>query len=250
MALRICVSGISRTVGCSFLVRKGSRSRSTIRPPGPLPFTVFRSIPRSRASVRTRGDASLSSSGEAPPPLPSLSEGGGVGGGDPRKISFMSSSGSPITPIRVPDGTVVPSGIRILRSDPEANASRSMTALSVSISASTSPLSTRSPSAFRHFTTTPSSMESVSFGMITRLAIPLGPVQHLMHRRHHLVRVRDRGVLEVARVRHRDIPARDADDRAVEIIEHLAIQALGDLCAEPGKGPALFDDDDLTGFLG
>src|SRR2546422_5067085 len=165
-------------------------------------------------------------------------------------MSRMSSSDSPITPIRVPDGTVVPSGTRILRTVPDRTASRPITALSVSISASTSPLSTRSPSASRTFPTTPSSIESVSLGMITRLAIPLGPVQHLMHRRHHLVRVRDRGVLKVARVRHRDIPARDADDRAVQVIEHPAIQALGDLRAEPGKGPGLFDDDDLTGSLG
>src|SRR2546425_287681 len=100
-------------------------------------------------------------------------------------MSRMSSSDSPITPIRVPDGTVVPSGTRILRSVPDANASRSITALSVSISASTSPLSTRSPSAFRHFTTTPSSIESVSLGMITRLAMRLCPVQHLMRRGHH-----------------------------------------------------------------
>src|SRR5436309_5134866 len=165
-------------------------------------------------------------------------------------MSRMSSSTSPITPMRVPDGTVVPSGTRILRSVPDANASRSITALSVSISASTSPLSTRSPSAFRHFTTTPSSIESVSLGMITRLAIPLGPVQHLMHGFDDLRGVRDRGVLKVARVRHRDVPARDADDRAVQVIEHPVIQALSDLRAEPGKGPALFDDDDLTGFLG
>src|SRR3989441_5860044 len=164
-------------------------------------------------------------------------------------MSRMSSSDSPITPIRVPDGTVVPSGTRILRSVPDANASRSITALSVSISASTSPLSTRSPSAFRHFTTTPSSIESVSLGMITRLAMRLCPVQHLMRRGHHLVRVRDGGVLEVARVRHRGVPPGDADDRAVQEIEHPAIQALGDLRAEPGKGPALFDDDDLAGFL-
>src|SRR2546422_11538335 len=162
----------------------------------------------------------------------------------------MSSSGSPITPMRVPDGTVVPSGTRTLRTVPDRTASRPITALSVSISASTSPLSPRSPSAFRHFTTTPSSIESVSLGMITRLAIPLGPVQHLMHRRHHLVRVRDRGVLKVARVRHGGIPTGDADDRTVQVIEYPAIQALGDLRAEPGKGPALFDDDDLSGFLG
>src|SRR5439155_12022652 len=203
----------------------------------------------SRASVRTRGDASASAEGAAPPPFPSTSEGGGMGGGDPRKISFMSSSDSPITPIRVPDGTVVPSGTRILRSVPDANASRSITALSVSISASTSPLSTRSPSALRHFTTTPSSIESVSLGMITRLATSLSPCQYLTRRGHHLVHVRDGGVLEVARVRHRRVTPGDADARAVQVIEHPAIQALGDLRAEAGKGPALLNDDDLAGFL-
>src|SRR5712692_10184683 len=162
----------------------------------------------------------------------------------------MSSSGSPITPMRVPDGTVVPSGTRILRSVPEAKASRSMTALSVSISASTSPLSTRSPSVLRHFTTTPSSIESVSLGMITRLAMALVPVQHLMHRRHHLIHIRNRRVLKVPRIRHRYIAPGHAEDRPVQVIEDLAGQTLGNLRAEPRDGPAFLDDDHLAGLLG
>ena len=83
----------------------------------------------------------------------------------------MSSSGSAITAISAPALTVVPSLTSTRLSVPEANASRSITALSVSISAKTSPLPTTSPSRFFHFTTTPSSIVSVNFGMTTRLAI-------------------------------------------------------------------------------
>ena len=57
----------------------------------------------------------------------------------------MSSSGSAITPISDPTGALPPAGTRILRRTPAPRASISMLALSVSISASTSPTLTGSP---------------------------------------------------------------------------------------------------------
>src|SRR6185436_9552868 len=83
----------------------------------------------------------------------------------------ISSSAPPMTPINVPDITVAPFCTRILRRMPEAKASRSMMALSVSISASASPACTESPSRFFQARRTPSSIVSVNFGMTTRLAM-------------------------------------------------------------------------------
>jgi hypothetical protein len=59
----------------------------------------------------------------------------------------------------------VPAGTRILPSRPSSTASTSMVALSVSISAMTSPGVTSSPSDFSHFASLPSSMVGESAGI-------------------------------------------------------------------------------------
>jgi hypothetical protein len=87
----------------------------------------------------------------------------------------MSSAGSAITPIISPTGTVPPSSTTILRSTPAPKASISTFALSVSISAITSPPLTVSPSFFSHLMTLPVSMASDSFGMNTLVIMRCTP---------------------------------------------------------------------------
>ncbi len=66
----------------------------------------------------------------------------------------------------------VPSGTTILASVPSSMASYSMVALSVSISASTSPVLTGSPSFFSHLARLPFSMVGDSAGM--RILVGIG----------------------------------------------------------------------------
>ena len=82
----------------------------------------------------------------------------------------MSSSGAAITPMRVPTGTVSPSWTTILRRTPDPNASTSMFALSVSISATTSPWATGSPSRTFHSISRPSSIVGLSCAITTLVA--------------------------------------------------------------------------------
>src|SRR6185436_10131524 len=184
MAFRIWLSGWSVPADRLCVVGTGAfmTSCSTIRPPGPVPAMVERSMPLSAAIAFARGEAETRVSSL---PLGKVGVGpaaGGTVGIVPAPIDgaaviaslnawLMSSSAPPMTPIKVPDITVAPSWTRTLRRMPDAKASRSMMALSVSISASTSPASTGSPSRFFHARRTPSSIVSVNFGITTRLAI-------------------------------------------------------------------------------
>ena len=88
-------------------------------------------------------------------------------------IAEMSSSGFAITPIRLPTGALPPAGTRILRRTPAPRASISMLALSVSISASTSPTFTGSPSFLLHLTMVPSSMVGESLARTTFVTVIL-----------------------------------------------------------------------------
>ena len=79
----------------------------------------------------------------------------------------MSSPGSAITPMSAPTGALPPAGTRILRRTPAPSASISMLALSVSISAITSPTLMASPSFLLHLTIVPSSMVGESLASTT-----------------------------------------------------------------------------------
>ena len=70
----------------------------------------------------------------------------------------------------------VPSGTRILPSTPSSTASTSMVALSVSISAITSPARTASPSFFNHRASVPSVMVGDSAGIRMLVAIGYAPL--------------------------------------------------------------------------
>src|SRR6266480_891250 len=101
-----------------------------------------------------------------------------------------------------------------------------MLALSVSISTSSSPRLTSSPSDFSHLRIVPSSMESDRRGIETS-AIAGGYPSDVAKRCQHglddlrLVRVGD--LLERLGVRHRQVGAGDARDRRVEEVERLLL---------------------------
>src|SRR3954471_14362052 len=111
---------------------------------------------------------------------------GGVGGGCPGRCPWgagaadgfaaAADTSSP-SPARTAIGVLmatlsVPSATRILASTPSSIASTSMVALSVSISASTSPGFTGSPSLFSHFASLPCSMVGERAGI--RMSVAIG----------------------------------------------------------------------------
>jgi len=131
-----------------------STSALTTRPPGPLPVTVARSMPRSWAMARAIGEAFT----RASPPAggvggrvaaAGLSTSGAIsivaacsagdGGAGLAGAAATAPAPAPMIAIGWPIGTVSPSWTRICCSTPSSKASSSMVALSVSISASRSP---------------------------------------------------------------------------------------------------------------
>ncbi len=82
-----------------------------------------------------------------------------------------SSPGSPITARGLPISTSSPSAARSLSKTPSSKFSNSMVALSVSISAKISPLTTLSPTDLYHFTTVPTDMVSLSLGISMTILI-------------------------------------------------------------------------------
>ena len=89
--------------------------------------------------------------------------------------------------------SLVPSGTRILPSVPSSTASTSMVALSVSISAMTSPDLTASPSFLCHLARLPFSMVGESAGIKTSIGIDASPVGGLAGNPREIGRHRCRG---------------------------------------------------------
>ncbi len=161
----------------------------TIRPCGPVPLTVFKSIPEFCAILFASGDANTR--------LPDgVSETVGATFScldcalSTTTLSFFSSTGaafltgvaSPISSALSPSsnksaitsftGTFsVPSETRILPIVPSSTASTSIVALSVSISHKTSPDSTESPSDLSHLASVPSVIVGDSAGIVMFIGI-------------------------------------------------------------------------------
>jgi hypothetical protein len=106
----------------------------------------------------------------------------------------MSSLASAMTPISVPIGAFPPAWIRILRSTPLPCASISMLALSVSISARTSPCLTASPSFLVHLTMVPSSIVGESLARTTLLTVMMFAILSVLLRQGGHSRVNAMGV--------------------------------------------------------
>src|ERR1035437_2985245 len=114
----------------------------------------------------------------------------------------------------------LPSGTTILASVPSSTASTSIVALSVSISAITSPDLTLSPSFLSHLARLPFSIVGDSAGMRISVGMRLpsangyGGVDHFGDRG-------QREFFEIGRMRHRYVLPRDARDSGVKIIENV-----------------------------
>src|SRR5687767_12551964 len=167
----------------------------------------------------------------------------------PATSDSMSSSLPAITAIKVPTGDVPPSSISRFRSMPSPRATSSMIALSVSTSASTSPLFTASPSAFAHFTRRPSSIVGERASMNTLVAISpracgLGfDVHHFLHGGDRFRYVGLCGAFEIFRVRHGDVGLVHANHGRIEIVEAIALDVIDDLRAHAADLPSFLHHD-------
>src|SRR5688572_33149414 len=114
-------------------------------------------------------------------------------------------------------------------STPLPRATSSIVALSVSISASTSPSLTASPSCFSHLTSCPSSIVGDGASMWTFVGMRTLPVKHGVARFDDEVGRWLRGALQVLRVWHRHVRLRHAHDRRIEVIECFGLDHIDDL---------------------
>ena len=170
-----------------------STSARRIRPPGPLPVIRARSRPFSAANFRASGEILDSPARTGPargppggPPARVRRPGPDSGPGQPperaRRPPGRLGEPRPREPApsrpacrsrrgRRPAAPASPPGTKTARSVPSKKLSSSIVALSVSTSASMSPVWTASPSFFSHFTSVPTVMVSLSFGISMMLAM-------------------------------------------------------------------------------
>src|SRR5690606_9169031 len=115
----------------------------------------------------------------------------------------------------------------------------------------TSPGETLSPSLTSHFARLPSSIVGESAGIVMLIAIDRAPsaVSYGFHRIDNLTDARQRQLLEVGRVRHRHVLAGNGDDRRVEIVEDLALDAVGNEVADRRLRETFLDDDEAVSLL-
>jgi hypothetical protein len=157
---------------------RSSRSAATMRPPGPVPRTVRRSMLRSAASRLVSGDATTR-------PVWTTAVGaaadGVAAGGAAAEVGAAavavgaadvgaSSPASRNQPMRSPQAKVSPTWPTRCRR-PVAAASTSVSVLSVSIRRSGAPAATSSPSAANHSVIVPSSIVKPSFGIRNSVAM-------------------------------------------------------------------------------
>src|SRR5689334_3811942 len=102
-----------------------------------------------------------------------------------------------------------------------------MVALSVSMSASTSPAETLSPFFFFQDTSVPSVMVSLSFGMVISGMgnLPLG-VTNLVHCSDQLVHAGQHRLLEAFIVRHGHVLLRYTENRRIQLIKNVLLNAV------------------------
>src|SRR3954453_7283051 len=130
-----------------------------------------------------------------------------------------------------------------------------MTALSVSISARTSPFSTLSPGCLSHLAIVPSSMVSLRRGIDTSgmgdlpsSASGSNAVERLVDDLDEMAGVGQRGQLQRLGVGERDLGHRDPADRGVQVVEGALLDGGRDLGADAVAQPVLLHDDGLAGL--
>src|SRR5437588_920448 len=161
------------------------------------------------------------------------------------------SPSPPISAMTAPIGALSPSGTTILLSLPEAYASTSMLALSLSISTSGSPFLTSSPSFFSQRRILPVSIESDRRGIWT-LAIGAGLLvlsEHGPGGYDHVGLAGEGNLLQPLVVGRWDFRGADSGDRGIEVVERFLIDAAGDLRAHAIGAPAFLDGDQPAGLL-
>src|ERR671915_403997 len=127
-----------------------------------------------------------------------------------------------------------------------------MLALSVSISTGGSPRLTSPPSSTSHLSTVPSSIESDRRGIVTSLAIgssPLDVAEGGYSGLHHVLLVRECGLLERLGIGHGNVGACHALHGGVEPVERLLLDQRGEVGAHAAVRPTLLDDHGAVGLL-
>src|SRR5215813_5816818 len=135
----------------------------------------------------------------------------------------------------------------ILPMRPSSTASYSIVALSVSISAMTSPEWTSSPSFLSQRATAPSVIVGDSAGM--RIWMDISAIRHFAGRGDDVLDLRHREAFEIGGVGQRHVLAGDALHRRVEPVEAFFHHHRRELRADAGEGPAFFDRDEPVGLF-
>ena len=154
-------------------------SARTMRPAGPLPVRVERSIPKSVATLRASGEALMRVPSSLRVGAAATAAAAGAGAGVAWLMAAAGAlacgAGEASSPSRsartAPMAALSPSWTRIWLMVPSSKASISMVALSVSTSARMSPISTESPTFLCHLMSVPSVMVSESFGISIWMAM-------------------------------------------------------------------------------
>src|SRR5829696_5421693 len=148
-----------------------STSALRMRPRGPVPWTVVRSIPRAAAMRRATGEALTSPAGGVAlgagpgPGVVAAGLGAGVRAGAPLLGAKRAST--------CPASTVSPADTKVSSRVPAAGAGTSASTLSVEISTTVSSAATGSPGAFSHSRTVPSDTDSPIWGITMSTVSPV-----------------------------------------------------------------------------
>src|SRR5258706_4880890 len=141
--------------------------------------------------------------------------------------SLAASAPSALTSaIGAPTGTTAPTSTSVLVRTSLAVDSISMVALSLSISARTSPDLTGSPTFLTQLTKVPSVMSSPNLGITM-----VSGIQHLFHSGNHLLRVRQRHQFNFLSKWQWHIQCSHSLDWSVHVVKHVLLQLRGDLAA-------------------
>src|SRR3954470_22354915 len=256
-----------------------STSAFVIRPPSPVPATVVRSIPRSRASLRTIGDkmlergprSGIGADGDAAVACAGTCCGwGGWGGGAAGVGGGAASAGAavpaaalssvaaacgadaplPIAPepssisiTAVPTGTVAPSATKSFVTVPATGDGTSVSTLSVEISNNGSSALTSSPSALSHFKIVPSTIVSPSCGIWIDVTTASSPRGQTVDRGLDVGDLRQERVLERGRERHGVVRRCEPHHRRVQMLERLLGDDRGDLRTDPEETERLVQNE-------
>src|SRR4051812_39176027 len=144
----------------------------------------------------------------------------------------------------VPTSTVAPTSTSSDTTRPVAGDGTSVSTLSVEISTIGSSDSIQSPTRFFHSTTVPSATDTPICGIVTSTAVLIG--EELTASLLHGVDLGERRALERRAERDRLVRRRNADDRAVEVLERVLADHRRHLGADAARARGLVQNHDLA----